>query len=153
MTFRTFVLWVHISTITLWLGGLFAVSFVLVPVLSRKADEGGELVRAALQRFMRISREIIFLVFLSGIFNIILAGMVRNFEFGPVYMRIVTAKFALFIAIIVIQALQTVKLGPVFETGGAAEVAQARKRFYLSSLLALTLGITVIMLGLRLQWG
>ena len=164
MTFRTFVLWVHLSTIVVWLGGLFTVVFVLVPVLARKTTSPKEvagLVEGVLKRFQRISREIIFLVFLSGVFNIILAGMARGFSFGSTYMQILTIKLLLFIVIIVVQAWQSSRLAPSFVAMAAeADVdsmgpasKRLQRRLYLTALLNLVLGVTVILLGLKLRYG
>ena len=162
MTFKTFVLWVHISTIVIWLGGLFTVVFVLVPVLARKITSPKEvagLVEAVLKRFQRISREVIFLIFLSGTFNIILAGMASNFAFGSTYMRILTVKLALFVVIVIVQAWQSSRLAPSFvaivaetDTMGPA-AGQLQRRLYLTALLNLVLGVTVILLGLTLRYG
>ena len=164
MTFSTFVLWVHISTIVIWLGGLFTVIFVLVPVLARKITSPKEvagLVEAVLKRFQRISREIIFLVFLSGAFNIILAGMARNFAFGSTYMRILTVKLLLFVVIVIVQAWQSSRLAPSFvasvaetetDTMGPA-ARKLQRQLYLTALLNLALGVTVILLGLKLRYG
>jgi uncharacterized membrane protein len=164
LTFRTFVLWVHLSAIAVWLGGLFTVVFVLVPVVARRVASPKEvagLVESVLKRFQRISREVIFLVFLSGIFNIMLAGMGRNFAFGATYMGLLTVKLVLFVTIIIVQAWQSMRLAPSFvataEKTGADEfgpLAQGfRRRLYLSGLVSVALGITVIVLGLKLRYG
>lgn len=155
------MLWVHISAITLWLGGLFTVAFVLVPVLARKISsptEVASLVDGVLKRFQRISREVIFLIFLSGMFNIILAGMGRNFAFGSTYMRILTVKVVLFIIIIIIQAWQSTRLAPSFvavaaDTTDGQSAEPLRRKLYLTTLLNLALGVTVIALGLKLRYG
>ncbi len=161
MTFRTFVLWVHISTIVIWLGGLFTVVFVLVPVLARKIASPKEvagLVEGVLKRFQRISREIIFLVFLSGTFNIILAGMARDFAFGSTYMRILTVKLLLFVIIVIVQAWQSSRLAPSF-VASVAEVdtmgpaaKKLQRQLYMTTLSNLVLGVTVILLGLKLRY-
>ena len=163
MTFRTFVLWVHVSSVVVWLGGLFTVTFVLVPVLARKItspQEAAGLVHDVIKRFQRISREIVFLIFLSGIFNIMLAGMARGFSFGSTYMQILTVKLLLFVVIVGVQAWQSSRLAPAWVAAAQREadvmepaVRQLQKRLYLTTLLNMALGVTVIMLGLKLRHG
>ena len=119
------------------------------------------MVEGVLRRFQRISREVIFLIFLSGTFNIMLAGMASNFTFGSTYMRILAVKLLLFVVIIIVQAWQSSRLAPSFVaiTAGAEvdvmgpEARQLQRRLYLTSILNLVLGMTVILLGLKLRYG
>ena len=140
-------------------------SLVLLPVLWKTASspqEVAKLAAIAMQRFMRISREIIFLVFLTGIFNVMHAGVARGFDFGGVYLKVLVIKFTIFVAIIVVQAWQSLRLGPAL-VSTAAQISDAsspahtsfrrlQRDALLTSILAIVLGTIAILLGLGLRY-
>lgn len=165
LTFTTFSLWLHIGAIVVWVGGLFAVSFVFVPVLWRGVDspqEAARLVAAVMGRFQRISREIIFLILVTGIFNFMNAGIARGFQFGGIYLSMLAIKVILFVAIIAVQAWQSFRLVPrmVAVTTGMEQASATRpgavKRLerlaLITSLVNSVMGISVILLGLMLRY-
>ena len=85
ISFTTFSLWLHLIAIVLWVGGLFAIAFGFIPVLRKGTDSASAAARltaTALGRFQRISRELVFLILLTGIFNVINAGVARGFAPG-----------------------------------------------------------------------
>jgi uncharacterized membrane protein len=148
---------------TVWVGGLFVLSFALLPVVMRDSSspqDASKLAATAIHRFQRISREIIFLVFLTGIFNFMHAGVARNFEFGATYMEVLAAKFVIFISIIVIQAWMSTRLGPAL-VATASQIGDApskesfrrlQRKALLTSILAIVLGAIAILLGLGLRY-
>ena len=150
----------------LWVGGLFAVFFVLVPVLKSgiaSPKESARLVAMAVQRFQRISREVILLILLTGIFNLILAGVARGFQFSAAYLTMLAAKVGLFAAIVAIQAWQSFRLAPalVSITSGTeqasgpapAAIKRLQRQALVTSLLSLIFAVAAILLGLRLRYG
>lgn len=161
MTFTTFVLWVHLVCIVLWTGGLFAVSLVCVPVLRAHmaSPEGAaRLAATVMRRFQRVSRELIFLVFLTGIFNVINAGVARSFAFSGVYLTMLFSKVALFAAMIGVQAWQTMRLTPAMDPVGdnvdtdLDDARRARRLFGLASWLNVLLAVVVVLLGVSLRY-
>lgn len=161
MTFTTFVLWLHLTLVVVWVGGFFAVGLVVVPVLRSGADSpqaAARLAGAAIQRFGRISREIVFLIFLSGVFNVINAGMPRSFRFGAEYMSTLGVKVALFAAVVTIHAWQSLRLAPALTataTSGERAEPTARllyRRLTWTSLAGFAIAVTVVLLGLKLGY-
>ena len=159
-TFTAFILWLHLAALAVWIGGLFAVSFVLAPLARTRvssASEGGRLVAHTIQRFQRISREVVLLILLTGLFNVINAGMARGFEFGGPYMRTLFLKVGLFVAVVVIQGWQSFRLAPRFAAITEETPAEVAKRYdrrlLVSSLASLLLAVIAILLGVRLRTG
>lgn len=164
MTFTTVVLWIHLAAIALWVGGLFAVPMVVTSVIRGEMDDPRAAVRlmaAALGRFQRISREIIFLIFLSGLFNIINAGVPREFDFGARYLGELGTKVLFFVALIAIQMWQSYRLIPraaanIAAMGrndaAASALSLLQRRLLVTSLVSVVLAIAAIFLGLRLRY-
>ncbi len=160
---ETYVLWLHIAAIVVWVGGLFAVSFVLVPVLRRGIDsqqEVARLVTMVLRRFQRISRELILLILLTGMFNLISAGVARGFNFSATYIVMLVIKVTLFVVMVAIQAWQGFRLAPAFaslvsgteQTVVPGAVKRLRRRALATSMLNMVLAATAILLGLGLRY-
>lgn len=118
LTARTFFLWVHLVAIIVWIGGMFAVSFVAAPVLRREAGKGA--VATLVHRFQRLSRELILVILLTGIFNLIIVGLMTGFRFSAEYLSIVGVKITLFIAIIANQLWYSYRLVPQAEASSRA---------------------------------
>ena len=159
VTFSTFVLWLHLSAIAVWVGGLFTVSFVSVPVLRAGVDSPTDAARLAammLRRFQRISREIILLILLTGMFNVINAGMARGFNFSDSYILTLLVKLSLFVTIVAVQAWQSLRLAPALGTVAnhptGEDTARLHRRLMLTSLINLVLGVAAILLGLSLRY-
>ena len=158
ITFTVFILWLHIAAIALWVGGLFAVSFVMVPVLKQGAgspETAAALFAHGLERFQRISREILLVILLTGIFNLGNAGMARGFGFGTLYLTILGIKVGLFLTIAAVQLWQSLRLAPAIQAAAAVpEISSGLyRRFLLTSLLNVAMGVVAVLLGLRLRHG
>ena len=160
LTFKTFSLWLHIAAIVVWVGGLVAVSFVFVPVLRRGIDspqEVARLVSMVVQRFQRISRELIFVILLTGVFNLVHAGIARGFDFSAAYIKMLIVKVSLFVVIVAVQAWQSFRLVPAFAsitsaTPGNATARRLQRRAIMTSILNAVLALSVILLGLELRY-
>ena len=158
ITFTVFALWLHIAAIALWVGGLFAVSFVMVPVLKQGAgspEKAAALFTRGLERFQRISRELLLVILLTGIFNLANAGMARGFSFGAQYLTMLGIKVGLFVTIAAIQLWQSLRLAPAIQAAASIPETSSGlyRRFLLTSLLNLGLGAAAVLLGLRLRYG
>lgn len=165
MAFTTFILWLHVTAVVFWAGGLAVVTLVVLPVVRNgleSPEEAARVVSASLRRFQRISREIILLILVTGIFNLINAGVARGFDFSRTYLGVLLVKVSLFVVMIVIQAWQTSLIGrttDAFATapgpGGRREFDPANhlyRRIMLAGVLDALLAMTVILLGLKLRY-
>ncbi len=156
ITFTTFILWLHLAAISLWVGGLFAVSLVSVPVLRREIDSPGDsarLVQGVVRRFQRISREVLLIILLTGAFNLLNAGMAHGFHFSGSYLFLLGVKVTLFLVMVAIQIWQTYRLIPALDPAASGASGRHIRRYYLTSVINLVLAVTVILMGLKLRYG
>ena len=95
------MLWLHLVAIVLWIGGIFAVSFVAIPTIRKRSRtaEPEVLIAGVVRRFIRLSRELILIVFLSGLFSVLAIGYSTQFEYSSRFLWLVSAKFVLFLAL------------------------------------------------------
>lgn len=111
--FRAFFLWLHLAAVIVWVGGMIAVPFIAAPVLRREAsDRAEEVVRAVVLRFQRLSRELILVILLTGIFNLISVGVLIDFSYSAAFVRTVAAKTVLFLVMAGNQAWYSYSLVP-----------------------------------------
>lgn len=156
ITFTTFILWLHLAAIALWVGGLFSVAFVSVPVLRREIDSPGDsarLVQIVVARFQRVSREVLLIILLTGAFNLLNAGMAHDFHFTGSYLRLLGTKITLFLVMVAIQIWQTYRLAPALDPAASGDTDRHIRRYYLTSVINLVLAVTVILMGLKLRYG
>lgn len=161
LSFATLVLWLHVAAIVFWAGGLLVVSLVFLPVLRgglESPHDAARLFAAASGRFLRISREIIVLVLLTGIFNVINAGVARGFAFSPAYIAILLFKIGAFVTIAGVQVWQAVRLAPALFSETSASDASAshaidrgQRRVLATSVVVLLLSVLAILGGLLLR--
>lgn len=165
LTFTTLTLWLHVAAVVVWVGGLFAVSFVFVPVVRTGVESpalAARLAAAVMGRFARISREMIFLIALTGVFNVISAGNARGFDFSATYIGVLVTKVTLFVAIVGIQAWQCLRLAPALVSHASGSnpgtdpvpvpLEKLKRRAVVSSVVSFVLGLSVILLGLGLRY-
>ncbi|MEX0821132.1 MAG: hypothetical protein WD021_03215 [Rhodothermales bacterium] len=113
LTFRIVVLWIHLAGVIAWVGGMIAIPFVVAPYVRRLLPErADELVERLVLRFQRLSRELIFVILLSGIFNVINAGVMTGFSYGSRYLQLVGVKLVLFLGMVGIQLWYSLVLVP-----------------------------------------
>ncbi len=111
--------WLHILAAVVWLGGIFFLVLVLVPVMRKEPDERRKalFLYAVGEQFRRISWTALGLIFVSGIFNLAYRGFglsdVWNGRLwqGP-FGRAFAVKFTLFILVIILSALHDFVIGP-----------------------------------------
>lgn len=108
------MLWLHLVAIVLWIGGIFAVSFVAVPAIRKwsRTPDPEVLIARLVRRFIRLSRELILIVFLSGLFSVLAIGYSMQFAYTSRFLWLVSAKFLLFLALAVNQMWHGLRLVP-----------------------------------------
>ena len=140
-------------------------TLVLLPLLQRStsfpAEFSGIIERTA-RRFQNISWEAVGIIFLTGIFNLINAAPVRDFNFSSAYIGVVSIKLLLLVTIIAIHLFQSYRVIPkIFSALATPDTAlsprsasfgKLRKKAMLLSILNLVLAAMVIYLGLGLRY-
>lgn len=139
------MLWLHLSAIVVWIGGMLAVSFVAAPVIraSLPSEEAQGVIGRIVRRFLRLSRELVLIVLLSGTFIVLNIGYISQFAYTDRFLWIVGAKFALFLALAANQMWYSLKLVPA----GRHSAATA------SSVLTVLLAVVVVYLAVALRGG
>lgn len=64
----TVVTWIHLSSAVVWIGGIFFILFVVLPVAKRTLEQPGKLMGAIGKRFVPMANISIMLIFITGIF-------------------------------------------------------------------------------------
>jgi putative copper export protein len=142
-----------------WVGGLFAIPLVAVPVLRQSLDSPAEAARLAartIRRFHRVSVEVIVLVVITGIFNVMNAGMPRGFQFGAAYLHVLFAKLGLFLLMVGIQSWQAWRLAPALQASpdpASGDLRTLYRQLLWTSILNVGLAVVVVRLGLELRYG
>ena len=164
-TFKTLILWLHLGAAAIWIGGMFFTASILLPLLQRPTSfpiELSETIARTVRRFQNISWEAAGIIFLTGIFNLINAGLVNNFNFSTAYARLVGIKLILLITIIAVQSFQSYRVLPEVFSALATptdpmslrpdSVDRPRKRAMYLSILNIVLAAMVIYMGLVLRY-
>ena len=99
-----------------------------------------DLAVAITRRFQRLSRELLLVIVLTGIFNLINVGFPTGFEFPRTYWLIVAGKVTLLAVMAANQAWYSLSLVP-----------RAHRNANLAALVNVGLAAVVIFLGLRLR--
>lgn len=157
IVFSAFVLWLHILGAIVWVGGTFFLALVLHPVAEPEASARRiRLADHAAARFQAVSWHAVALLLLTGLFNLINAGIGFGFRFSSLYLEVLLAKLALVAAIVGIQAWQSLVLLPKLRPAPherAPEVhAPLRKRARGAAILFLILAAVVVLLGVSLRY-
>lgn len=146
LTARTIVLWIHLSAVVVWLGGMVAIPFIAAPVVHRSA--GPAAVEMLVRRFQRLSRELVLLIVLTGIFNLIFVGALTRFSFTAEYLGLVAVKFTLLLLMLGNQIWYSYRLVPAWVRG-----SEGSRTASLSAFTNVVLGAIVLFLGLNLRPG
>jgi len=99
MLLRTALLWIHALTGAAWVAasGCFVIAGL---ALGSGGDEQRNFALRAAPRIVEFNLIAAILVLLSGGVNLLLAGMDRNFRFSSEFVRIITIKIVLFVAMV-----------------------------------------------------
>ncbi len=160
-TFRSLFLWIHVVTVVCWIGGIIYASFVAGPVLSGKsAMEGGGLYHERIvHRFYRLSRELLFVILLTGVFNLVNRGILVQFNFSSTYLVVIGIKFTILMSIAGLQIYYSLNVIPqlsrLLQEGRdehETAILQLRKKAFGVASLMVTLGVAAIFMGLNLGY-
>ena len=159
--FYSLSLWLHLISLSLWIGGMFFFLFVFGPATHTLAPASGvQVLDQGRRSFQALSWIAITLLLITGFFNLILRGMDSGFQFGSGYYAILAIKLFLFLAMTFHHSLQAFKYAPEIaaltaRTGGDIQawpeplLAHWKKWFLLLKINA-ALGPIVLLLGLGL---
>lgn len=163
LTFRAIVLWLHIAGVVVWVGGIFFMTAILLPALRKSASSAEEFAKSLeglMQRFRSINWEAMGLIVLTGIFNLLNAGLIRNFHYSSLYLSLFFLKLGLIIVLVGNYMLTyynyVPKLVSLSRDFGEAPLekselfGQLRKKITVLSVHNLFLASVVILLGLVL---
>lgn len=64
----TVVTWIHLSSAVVWIGGIFFILFVALPVAKRTLEQPGKFMGAIGKKFVPMANISILLIFITGIF-------------------------------------------------------------------------------------
>ena len=141
---------------------MFFMTFVLLPMWQRSASSPGEfsgLIERIVKRFQTISWEAVGIIFLTGIFNLTNAGLVRGFDFSAAYLHIVATKLLLLVVIVANQSFQSYSIFPKLASAPSSDYKlpansfdRLRKKTMILSILNLVLAGSAIYLGLGLKY-
>lgn len=160
--FQSLSLWLHLISLSLWIGGIAFFLFVFAPAVHGLPPENGILVLDKGRRSLEIiSWTAIVLLSVSGVLNLLFRAIASSFQLGPVYYSVVALKLFLFLAMVFHHCLQAFKHSPqiVSLTSQAPREIQSwpeplllhwKKWFVLLKINA-TLGPIVVLLGLGLS--
>ena len=138
-------------------------TFVLFPIWQRSASSPGEfsgLIERTVKRFQTISWQAVGIIFLTGIFNLTNAGLVRGFDFSAAYLHILATKLLLLVVIVGNQSFQSYSLLPKLASAPSSDYKlparlysfdRLRKKAMILSVLNLVLAGLAIYLGLGLE--
>jgi len=119
ITFNKFIVLVHVISAMVWLGGMFFLSLVLFPAL--KKFEPGEkrtrVISLTANRFRKVSWIAIFILLVTGIFNVLNLGITTETIFSGGFLssqlgKILSIKVSLVLVMIILSASHDFILGP-----------------------------------------
>ena len=154
-------LWLHLSSLVLWIGGIAFFLFVFGPAVHTLPPGAGiQVLNKGRETFQSLSWIAINLLLITGMLNLIFRGMAVGFQLGIGYYSIIAVKLFLFVAMVIHHSLQAFKYAPEI----AALTAQAGadiqswpepllshwKKWFMLLKINATLGAIVIPLGLGL---
>ena len=160
-TFRALFLWIHVITVVCWIGGIIFSTFIAGPILSGKSAQNGgvQFHERIVYRFYRLSRELVFVILITGIFNLVNRGILVQFNFSSTYLIVLGVKFTILMVIAGLQMYYSLKLIPVLseallgeQEGNEVMLTRLRKQAFGIASLMMIFGITAIYLGLNLGY-
>lgn len=159
---RSLSLWLHVVSVTAWVGGILFFLFVFGPAVHSLAPGPG--IRAldtGRASFQTLSWITVNLALLTGVLNLLFHGMAAGFSFAPGYYWILALKLFLFLAMFVHHSLQAFKYAPklISLTAQAAPDLQSWpepllfhwKKWFILLKINATLGPIILLVGLGLS--
>ncbi len=162
LAFKTLVLWIHLTGIVLWIGGLCFYGLVFISMFGKgnTLPPGvPSLLARVLHRFIRYSKEIVGAIILSGVFNIINSGYGIGFQFSTTYLSLLAGKILFFLIILGIQIWFSIRLAPALaklsensEADNLPHFRRLRGKIIGSTVGALILFFAAMFIGLYLRY-
>ena len=148
-SFTLLFLWLHLLAAIVWIGGIVFTAFVAGPLFDAAASPFAvRLVR----RFQRLSRELLYVMLVTGVFNLMFRGALIEFNFSTRYLTFVGVKFTLLLVIAALQVYYSVKLIPrVLDTADESPGRLRRRAWWIAAGMT-GAGAAAVYLGLSLRY-
>lgn len=153
--------YLHILAMSVWVGGMFYIMLVEVPVLRRNlgASEFSSNMTLLGKRFQKVGWILLIILLTTGLSNIMLEDSIAEMMKNENYVKSILAKLILFTLMIINTAIHTFYLGPKMSTLSekysaednddlSTEYDKLKKRSMISSAFSLLLSLVIIYYGL-----
>jgi len=153
--------YLHILAMSIWVGGMFYIMLVEVPVLRSNlgALEFSSKMTLLGKRFQKVGWVLLIILLITGLSNVMLEDSIADMMKNENYLKSVAAKLILFTLMIINTAIHTFYLGPKMSTIAeksalediddlSAEYDKLKKRSMISSAFSLLLSLVIIYYGL-----
>lgn len=158
-TFSLFFVWLHILAVVVWIGGIVYTAYVAGPLLRSPDYSSPALLERLVHRFQRLSRELLYVILVTGVFNMIFRGTLIEFRFSSKFLTFVGVKFTLLLVIAALQVYYSLKLIPQIADAANSPSEQApdasrklNRKAHVVSALMVALAVVIVYLGLSLRY-
>ena len=151
----------HILAMSVWVGGMFYIMLVEVPVLRSNlgASEFSSNMTQLGKRFQKVGWVLLIILLITGLSNIMLEDSIADMMKNENYLNSIVVKLILFTLMVINTAIHTFYLGPKMSTLAeksatednddlSAEYDKLKKRSMISSAFSLLLSLVIIYYGL-----
>ena len=153
--------YLHILAMSIWVGGMFYIMLVEVPVLRSNlgASEFSSNMALLGKRFQKVGWILLIILLVSGLSNIMLEDSIADMMKNENYSKSIAVKMVLFILMVINTAIHTFYLGPKMSNLAekssiednddiSVEYAKLKKRSMISSGFSLLLSLVIVYYGL-----
>lgn len=153
--------YLHVLAMAVWVGGMFYIMLVEVPVLrsSLGASEFSSNMTLLGKRFQKVGWILLIILLITGLSNIMLEDSIADMMKNENYSKSIAAKLILFTLMVLNTAIHTFYLGPKMSTLAeksstednddlTGEYDKLKKRSMISSAFSLLLSLVIIYYGL-----
>ena len=161
MNFSILSNYLHILSMAIWVGGMFYIMIVEVPVLRNNlgATEFSSNMALLGKRFQKVGWILLTILLVTVLTNIILEDSISDMMKNDSYSNSIAAKMVLFMLMVINTAIHTFFLGPKMSSLAekssiednddvSAEYAKLKKRSMISSGFSLLLSLAIVYYGL-----
>jgi putative copper export protein len=145
---RTTILWLHAVGGIAWIGAA-TVFVIVVSAVGLEDDEGFALIRRIAPVVNRIGLGAMLFIVASGIVNIYIAGLMRDFAFSNSFIGLLAVKIALLCAMYVVLAMSW-RAERRLASADLADAQRAVRRLITLNAAIMVLGATALLIGLWL---
>jgi hypothetical protein len=148
LAIRTTILWIHAIGGVAWIGA--SACFVIVASVTRTDEEEGRaMITRVASAIDRVGLAAFLFILLSGIVNLYIAGLMRNFSFSDSFLEVLAAKIGIYLAMFAILTA-SFRAEAMLSSSDAAASQSAISRLLLLNIAVMALGATALLLGLWL---